>query len=294
LELDEIFRHGIAFDALLLSGLLLFIWLNYRIQRALQKRRCLTPGGESALLNRVTELARPTLLLVPATSPSFSKLGGAPNLPTSVRWPEGEKGPLTFVAQIDLAAAQSSVVTDWLPADGRLYVFCDPDDWGEQVQIVFSRDQPGAARPSVSAAYRERGVAFASYVSLPTPEWLNLGGRLDIDFEELEAPLRVIGERPPEKAPRHRIAGYPDEIQGGCLRMECEHLARGLPTYVPGVPPASEVEHASWAWRLLLQIDSDPALGMEFGDGGRLYVFVREPDAQAADFSKIVTLSQCY
>lgn len=294
-------------DPGLLTGLVVFVALclgvflaalvQRRIANAAWKRaNPIEPGSGAKLLERLAELARPTVLLTPATRPGVSKLGGHPDLPSGAGWPQGDHGPLAFLAQIDLAELQAAEAIDWLPPEGRLYVFCDPDGygWAEQVRVVFSRDDPDPARPPLARAYGERRVGFTPFVSVPSPEWLNVEDCLDMDFEEIEARLNALDGRPPGEDRQHRIGGYPDEIQGGCLRLECEDLDRGLARYVPGVAPAPDVERASWDWRLLVQVDSDPALKMNWGDGGRLYVFVREQDARAADFSKTVTLSQWY
>lgn len=47
-------------------------------------------------------------------------------------------------------------------------------------------------------------------------------------------------------------------------------------------------------WRLLLQIDYDAELGITYADGGMFYVFIREADARAADFSKTITISHTH
>jgi uncharacterized protein YwqG len=76
------------------------------------------------------------------------------------------------------------------------------------------------------------------------------------------------------------------------MGLECEYLARGLQPEYRDPPP--NILRASKTWRLLLQIDSDPALKMNWGDAGRLYVFIRQKHAEAGDFSKTVTLSQSH
>jgi uncharacterized protein YwqG len=127
------------------------------------------------------------------------------------------------------------------------------------------------------------------FTSLPSEDWLDkewisgVGGTdwpvlKDCDFgDEIE----------------HRIGGYPSEIQGGQMALECEYLHRGL-TRDYREPVPDDIRQASWQWRLLLQIDSDPALNMNWWDAGRLYVFVRARDAKRGDFSKTVTVTQTH
>jgi hypothetical protein len=243
-------------------------------------------------------LVRPTLLLVPAKEPGFSKLGGDPELSPDLEWPAAVAGSRTFLGQIDLGAFQPHTPLDWLPNEGRFYAFYDPDRHGfaDVVSILYSTEPAGPATPppaKVRWRFPERWVAFMTFGSAPSLEWLYLdANELDLDFEAFDESLEAIADAPPSDELQHRIGGYPNEIQSECMPLSCEHLARGLPEPAWDEAPPPAIERASKAWRLLLQIDSDPALKMSFGDAGRLYVFIRERHARAANFSKTVALWQ--
>lgn len=251
------------------------------------------------LAARIKRLIRPTLLLVPTAQPGFSKLGGDPELPVDMAWPEARERPGAFLAQIDFAALAPQSKIDWLPRDGRLYAFYFPDGHGlaDVVRVVHTVEQPGPPAPAPSRAWRkfpERRVAFTALRSAPSLDWLGLdASEVAADEDEFES-LEKIADAPPSDEVQHRIGGYPNEIQPERMWLSCEHLARGLPEprWGEDIPPA--VERAAKEWRLLMQIDSDPALKMNFGDGGRLYVFIRERHARRADFSKTVTVWQTY
>ena len=248
---------------------------------------------------RMRRLVRPTLLLVPAAVPGFSKLGGDPDLPADLAWPAGYERPRTFLAQIDLAELGQEPYIDWLPQEGRLYAFYDPDGHGmaDVVSVLYSLEAagpPSAAPTGAKPQFRERRVAFTALRSAPSLDWLGLdAAEVECDEEEFES-LEKIGDAPRSDDVQHRIGGYPNEIQPERMWLSCEHLARGLPepSWNESISPA--IERAAKEWRLLLQIDSDPALKMNFGDGGRLYVFIRERHARRGDFSKTVALWQTY
>ena len=127
-------------------------------------------------------------------------------------------------------------------------------------------------------------------MSAPSLEWLD---RPDLDPELFEARVATLADASDDGV-QHRIGGYPSEIQDECMRLSCEHLARGLPARDFAEPTPQALDRASRQWRMLLQIDSDPDLEMNLGDGGRLYVFVRAQQARKGDFSKTVALSQTY
>jgi hypothetical protein len=246
-------------------------------------------------------MAQPTLLLIPTGTPGFSKLGGEPELPAGTSWPMGGEGPLPLLSQLELGDVRASGGPAWLPESGRLYAFLDEGRIGcaDQVRIIYSAGGTGpmAAAPAGARkpSFPERRVAFKRFISAPSLEWLGVDARRlrGADRAVWQGLARLVDAPDPDVL-QSRVGGYPDEIQDGRMPFECEHLARDLPPPGWGAPVEPGIARASRSWRLLMQIDSEPALKMNWGDGGRLYVFIREEHARAAEFSRTVTLFQCY
>jgi hypothetical protein len=289
--------HGLGAFALLFLAFVLAIYRWERRRADEWNRRPTEPGSAARAMALVREHIATTLLLTPGQESAFSKLGGRPELPKDLSWPSAYEGVRTFVGQFDLAEIPLGTGPDWLTRQGRIYVFYDPDKNGlaDLVSVLHSHATPGSPAPPPTtpwAEFRERRVDFAQRTSAPSLEWLGIDFMtLDREPEEFSEEREHAMTAPPPDSCQHRIGGYPNEIQFECLRRECERIARGLRS---DAPVDEEFETASMQWRLLLQVDSDETLGMEWHDGGRLYVFIREPDARAADFSKTVTILQSY
>lgn len=295
---------GLALGVIILVGLVVVLFKprpEAPPAKAPRTAKSATQDAKSAdaerILTRMRAMAAPTLLMTPATSAGFSKLGGDPELPSHMAWPAGPEGPLGFLAQIDLAAARRAGGPDWLPNEGAIHVFCD-DRFGmrDQIRIIFSAAATGApveppANQKRGWRHPERRVDFSAHTSLPSLDWLGEDVRKidvsDHDLEELsDLPGVELGD-----GPHHRLGGYPIEIQEEQLPVYAECEARGL-EYRANAPVPPDIARAAADWRLLIQIDSDPELRMNWGDGGQFYVLIREQDARAGDFSQTVTLSQ--
>ncbi len=256
------------------------------------------PVDAAQLREQMQSMALPTWLLKPAGGAAFSKLGGKPELPATMDWPDGREHPRCFVAQLDLAEVRAANGPDWLPAEGRLYFFYDEDatDSLDLVACYASQEPAGPERSAPDGyepdpMFEERRVGFERLISMPSLDWLgvlNQTGLADADFDELiEAPDKPFGD-----GPQHRIGGYASEIQSAQMELECEFRSRSVTPNYWQVPPA--VAKGAEDWRLLLQVDSDDELAMNWIDTGRLYIFVRERDARKGDFSRTATIIQFY
>jgi uncharacterized protein YwqG len=82
-------------------------------------------------------MARPSVRLIADSAvpveADASRLGGLPDLPSSTSWPRDDDGPLSFIAQVNLADVAPYDSEGVLPRDGLLSFFYDAvtqDAWG--------------------------------------------------------------------------------------------------------------------------------------------------------------------
>ena len=278
-----------------------FIGVLILITKFRRQRPSWQPGRPPALRSpeavriarRMRRNKQTSLLLSAADKAGFSKLGGNPDYPLDAAWPIGPEGALRFWAQLDLGELRVGGGPEWLPPEGRLYVFFDERMGAtDQVQVIFAPSTAAlAARPAQDASawpFHERRIAFVRQESLPSLDWLaeDIAG---IELEDDELDTLVDMAAPAGPSPQHRIGGYPEEIQDEQMALSCE---RALGSTDDAENDATVLRRAVRTWKLLVQIDSDAELGTSFGDGGRLYVFVRGDDARRGEFSETVTLYQ--
>jgi uncharacterized protein YwqG len=258
-----------------------------------------------------------------------SKVGGLPDLPPGVDWPEWKQRPLAHLGQIDLRDVAPFDEEKVLPTAGWLWFFWDAisvafwssgTEHGEQAGWGNDASDRGSsrvlfARPDVplSPARHERlpsesvlpeaAVGFQGQLTLP-PWESSLIEALELNRYELDRYVELwlalaIAETGSadateyELSPNHRLLGYPDQIQGD-MAVECELVTSGLSWSDYGGALHLQVANQALDWRLLLQLGSDEdRLGVTWGDVGRLYFWIREQDLRARHFDDIWLLLQC-
>ena len=99
--------------------------------------------------------------------------------------------------------------------------------------------------------------------------------------KQYETLLSTFPDPTDHAAIHHRLLGYPDTIQDD-MRLECQLASHGVTDISD--PRASELSKGALDWQLLLQIDSDEQAGMEWGNTGMLYYWVKAADLQALRF----------
>lgn len=199
-----------------------------------------------------------------------SRLGGVPDLPSETPWPQVDGRPLVFVAQLDLVELALLGCAPPLPTQGLLSLFVLPTDIGlaNTFALLYApADAPlAAAQPPAALADGERFAAIAlrpaRELSLPPPT-ARAVHQLGLSGAEAAAYSEIVthGDQP-----LHRVLGHPALIQTADPRDDYAELT------------------------LLMQIDSEDANDMCWGDCGRLYVWIAAGDLAAQRFEHATML----
>ena len=272
-------------------------------------------GRKFADLESIKKLARGAIALRPTSEDppqgSRSRLGGLPDLPPSLPWPQHGDRSLAFICQIDLSSQPNVAAQEGLPAEGLLLFFYDseqstwgfdPTDAGSFAVIYVSESAPVSGTtdwPSdIPEHARYRACSLVSEETVALPPWESvLVEDLRLDREQLNAYQDLLEAASGDDAwaSRGLLGGYPDQIQGDMM-LECALVAAGLycgdaTAYQDARLPVFRQQAHSW-W-LLLQVPSADPAGMMWGDVGCLYYWIRDDDLAARRFDRCWMILQC-
>lgn len=241
-----------------------------------------------------------------------SKLGGRPDLPVHLDWPEHEGKPLYFIAQLNMEEIKSYDFDCILPERGIIYFFYDaldqpwgydPNDRGRWKVFHCDDDAQALARRNEPAAIIDQGtfeccaIEFSIEPTIPSYESLYIES-LNLNEVESESYWNyydAVEELQSSNETVHRLLGYPNTIQGD-MQLQCQLVSHGL--YCGDSsgyedPQRKVLEKSAHEWKLLLQIDSEQNIGMMWGDVGRIYFWIREQDLAIRNFNDTWLVLQC-
>ncbi len=265
--------------------------------------------GIAEYMEYFNSLRQPAIALSKSEERHFSKIGGLPNLPGALPWPQWKGNPLAFLCQLDLSAVPPESSLPELPRTGCLYFFYDQEQstWGFDPkdkgswQVLYApdsaRDDPERKPPErlkENSVYREEFLAFS--LCRTYPDWqdrrVNSLGLPDKQFEEYATLCAsVFAGRP-----AHHLFGYPSPVQDNDMDLECQLVSHGL--YCGDGSGYQDKRRKEWEpgradWTLLLQLDTDDETHMMWGDGGMLYFWIRKDDLKAGRFEDCWMILQC-
>jgi uncharacterized protein YwqG len=276
-------------------------------------RSALDENGLSRYAPALARLVRPAVELRTrggagsALAVGQSRIGGAPDLPPGFRWPTYAGKHLAFVAQIDLAEVARVMPDGPLPKRGHLWFFYAPDQerWGFDPKdagssVVHYQADGRLARRALPDDLPAEGRFAPCAVSLRTYDDIPDGtdarnptaGADEVTQGRYDDARNAVTS---SGATSHKLLGYPEPVQDA-MELECAMVTNGV--YMGDAtgtqhPRFKELDATKYDWRLLMQIDSDDAAKMMWGDAGRLYFWIRDQDLRERRFDKAWMILQC-
>ncbi len=261
-------------------------------------------AGLGRIVEELLELASPSIRLAPGVG--RSRLGGEPDLPAGMEWPQRNGVPLAHIAQLFFGELQPFDRTGVLPQAGSLSFFYDaaqqpwgfdPADRGGAIVVHRPETDEAQRRPASDALPKEARFGEIDLeprrdLTLP-PFGSEAIASLGFDERETDAYFELLGRLEGDSS--DRCLGYPDQIQGD-MQLEAQLVTHGI--YLGDSsgyqdPRAQELAAGAASWRLLLQVDSHEEIGMFWGDLGRLYYWIREEDLRRGAFQASWLILQC-
>jgi uncharacterized protein YwqG len=244
-----------------------------------------------------------------------SKLGGFPDLPSSLAWPTWKGVPMVFLAQIQLQEVAPYDIEHLLPSQGFLFFFCqsqglaqapdtkiwenidsyEPDGWrvlffaGQATELRPTNAPPGLAPeallPSCSlhlgTTLRLPSVGGSVITSLHlAKEEMRQYGELLADFDAM-----FLGTAD-NVYHHHWLLGYPPSYSHD-PELLCQIASLQIPpsqwTHLDeGTKKAIETEAREWVH--LLVIDTDENAQVTWGEYGSLSYWIKRADLSRHNF----------
>jgi len=227
--------------------------------------------------------------------PFQSALGGSPLLPPGVAWPMWGDVPLDYLARINLAELPPS--ENARPAHGILEFFYGSDahqqqPWGDSEEekgsgvVIYVPDPTVAVHPPKpeNAGMPPAQVPLEFHVAPVMAETEAMNERFYAHARPLPEKIRAhtyaIRDAKDEFEPLgHRVLSAPARVQG-----DMDHdLALAAQWF--GLPPATP-------WLMLLQLESDKAVGWTWCDDGTIYFWIPADDLAQSRFDRVWVILQ--
>jgi uncharacterized protein YwqG len=232
-----------------------------------------------------------------------SKLGGLPDLPDDSEWPCRDGAPLSFLAQINVTAMPKFDGLEELPPETLLSFFYDAQN------LTFGWDSNDKsswrvlASPISSATPLKRrqrpkdladGGVFTPCVlftkleeSLPD-HYSRIIDMLKLTEDEQDAYFHIF-EDLIDPRPHHKLLGHAEQWQDD-MQLDCQLVSNGISVGAPdwhASPRRDALEAGASEWRLLLQVDTDDNAGMQWGDLGSIYYWIKRGSLESRSFDDV-------
>jgi len=239
-----------------------------------------------------------------------TKFGGSPDLPPSIPWPQKRNRPMAFAGQFNGRDFNQFSFCDDLPSEGLLYFFVGSDLWSEHYdpsdrqncRVIY---HPGPQEKLERRVLPEQGLTpprfntcrIVFYEAL-SPGWYEEPIQaFHLDEAQEDEYVHSIYEFPDEKA--HQVLGRPGRIENleHGLQLQCQAVSHGLALGADGRPldknKVKELAPGAADWKLLLQLDSDEAAGMDWGDS-MISFWIRERDLRDRNFTEVWMIEEYF